>query len=113
MTEIKTGNHAKSSVAVPVILFFLFIIAVYAFAVWTGASLHYATESYHQSLIHKYEVDLSHERAVAMAGHMMNIIRAQAVFCGGACLLSAAGAVLCVRTAIKRIRLRKRARVQD
>ena len=100
-------SFIKRSVAVPIVLFFVFFIALYFFGICTYGGMKYATSDYYRIMIHKFEVSASHEEAVAAAKHEIFIIRVLVAFSVVAVISSVVGIVMCIKSLIKRIKLKK------
>ena len=101
---------AKRSVIIPILLIFVFIITLYFFGICTWGGFQNTTTGYYKTLIHKFEVSASHEEAVSAAKRHIFFLRALVTFSAAAAVSSAAGIVLCIRTVIKRIRLKRQLR---
>lgn len=105
VTNEKTA--AKRSVVFPIILIFVFIITLYFFGICTSGGIQYTTSDYYNALIHKFEVSAPHDEAVAAARRSIFVLRALVAFSTVAAVSSAVGIILCIKTVIKRSRLKK------
>ena len=108
--ENQMNNPANKSVIIPILLIFVFIITLYFFGVCSFGGMQYTTSDYYKTLIHKFEVSAPHDEAVAAARRSIIFLRALVALSVMAAISSAAGIVLCIKTLIKRIKLKRRLR---
>ena len=105
--ENQTNSTANKSVIIPILLIFVFIITLYFFGICILGGMQYTTSDYYNILIHKFEVSAPHDEAVAAARSSIIVLRALVTFSIVAAASSVAGIVLCTKTVIKSIKLKR------
>ena len=103
----QTNSTANKSVIIPILLIFVFIITLYFFGICTWGGMQYTTSDYYNTLIYKFEVSSPHDEAVAAARSSIIVLRALVMFSVIATVSSVAGIILCVKTVIKSIKMKR------